>query len=106
MNTFGVVAAGAGPGEVAWLCGAAVFAADNVVRLAAPERVFLVDEAILADVIGAVGDLPAQSLAYVTAHAPKAGGRGLLPAALGVRFRGSDRVQISRRGGAGWPSGA
>src|ERR1035441_1196074 len=42
---LGVVAAGTGPREVAQIRRSAVFAADDVVRLTAPEGVVLVDEA-------------------------------------------------------------
>ena len=76
-----VIPTGAGPREVGWLRGAAVLAADDVVHLAAPKGVVLVDDAIFADVIGAFGDLPPELLTHITGHEPEAGGRGPWPAA-------------------------
>src|SRR5439155_4325606 len=62
--TLVVVATGAGPRKVGWLRGAAVLAAYDVVDLAAPKGVVLVDQAIFADVIGAFGDLPPELLTH------------------------------------------
>ena len=76
-----VIATGAGPREVGWLRGAAVLTAYDVVHLAAPKRVVLVDEAIFADVIGAFGDLSPQRFTQITGHEPEAGGHGPWPAA-------------------------
>ena len=81
-----VIATGAGPREVGWLRGAAVLAAYDVVHLAAPKGVVLVDEAIFADVIGELGDLPPQPFTHVTAQEREAGGLGLWPIASGARF--------------------
>ena len=81
VASLDVVTAGAGSREIVRLRWSAVFAADDVVLLATPKRVILMDETILADVIGALGDLPAQPFAHVTSHEREAGGRGLLRAA-------------------------
>jgi len=78
---LGIVAAGAGPGEVARVGRSTVFAADDVVHMTAPERVILVDEAVLTNVVGAFGDLSAQPFAHVTGHERGVAGRGLWPAA-------------------------
>jgi hypothetical protein len=40
-----------------------------------------VDQAVLADVIGAFGDFLSEALAHVTGHERGVGGRGLWPAA-------------------------
>jgi len=78
---LGVIAGGAGPGEVCWLGHPTMFAADDVVHLAAPERVVLVDEAILADMIRVFGNLPTLPFAHVTGHERGVGGPGPWPAA-------------------------
>ena len=76
-----VIAAGASPRQVARLVGATVLKTDNMVHLAAPEGVILVDEAVLADVVGAVGDELPQPLVNLAAHEPGVAGRGPWPAA-------------------------
>ena len=81
IAALGVIAAGTGPGEIAGFGRSAVFAADDVVYLAAPKCVRLVDEAILADVIGAFGNLPAEPFADVASLERGAGGRGSWQAA-------------------------
>lgn len=78
---FGVVAAGASQREIARLRRSTVFATDDVVHLATPERVILVDEAVLANVIGTFGDLTAKGLADVTGHERGAAVNVLSPAA-------------------------
>ena len=77
VTPFGAIAASASPRKVACLRLATVLAADDVIHLTTPEGIVLVDEAVLADVIGALGDLLAHPLAQVSSHEPGVGGRGL-----------------------------
>lgn len=77
----GVVAASASPREIARLRRSTVFATDDVVHLTTPERVMLVHEAVLANLIGAFGDLPAERLADLTGHEPEAAVHVLSPTA-------------------------
>ena len=61
--------------------GALVLPADDVIDLAAPKRVVLMEEAVFADVVGALGHLLTEPLTYLTGHERGVGGRGLWPAA-------------------------
>src|SRR5207302_10265037 len=67
---------GASPGKIIRFRRTTVFAADNMVHLAAPERILLVDQTILADMVRPLSDETAQPLANLPAHGPAVRGRG------------------------------
>jgi hypothetical protein len=73
VASFAVVTASAGPGKVLRLSQTVVLAADNVIHFAAPERVLFVDQAVLANMVGALGDQQPQPLANLAAHDSGAG---------------------------------
>src|SRR5687767_1362669 len=52
-----------------------VFAADNVINLAAPECVILMNQTVFADVVGAIGNVTANRVANLIGHGRGAGGR-------------------------------
>src|SRR2546421_12014459 len=76
IASFVVVADGASPGKIIRFRRTTVFAADNMVHLAAPERILLVDQTILADMVRPLSDETAQPLANLPAHGPAVRGRG------------------------------
>ena len=54
---------------------------EDVVHRTTPKSVALMDEAVLADVIGAFGGMLAEALAHVPGHEREAGEHALLPTA-------------------------
>ena len=81
VTPFAVVTAGTSPSQIPQLRCPTMLAADDMVHLAAPESVRFMDEAVLADVISALGYLTTQPFSHVSCHEPGVGGRGLWPAA-------------------------